>query len=120
MRIFSILLFLIYSSLIVEGQSLPASTPCNQASEVFCGDEISLSSSDLSSDPFSYCDIGYHNSPPSAWFYLIGTGEAVYIDLGGSDVSVGIFTGTCSQFSCTPCIGFIDPETSRYDVRYII
>ena len=86
--------------------NLPACPPdndlCVDAIEVFCGDSITESTSQASSndEPADFCGTG--GGAPGVWYSFVGTGDIANLSLCNSnyDTKIQVWEGDCNALTC--------------------
>ncbi|MEM8525354.1 MAG: 3-coathanger stack domain-containing protein [Bacteroidota bacterium] len=94
---------------------------CEQAIEVFCGDEVEVDFGEERSDHTWITGCGYDSSNESVWYKFKGTGKTISIEICGGSNYLNVFDGTCDQMTCTEqfTYGVVYPESCSDYARQV-
>jgi len=84
------------------GGGVPANDLCSGAEPITCGQTITSSTTDATSDGgLSFCGTDL-TTAPGVWYSFTGDGSDVTLSLCGSgfDTKIGVFTGSCGALVC--------------------
>ena len=81
--------------------NVPDNDDCANAEAINCGDTVSGTTDDATSESLDFCGTSL-SSAPGVWYSIEGTGGEMTASLCGSsyDTKIGVFDGSCGALSC--------------------